>query len=104
MGNHNSGRKRWYTFENEYDDLTGRTFGSWTVVSRAENNRWKQIMWHCVCACGYKARIVGKSLREGGSTNCGCIARKKLSERMKKQWADGLFKRTTKSEKKSWYS
>ena len=103
MGNHNSGRKRWYTFENEYEDLTGQSFGKWTVVSRAENNRWKQIMWHCVCECGWKARVVGSSLKSGGSTNCGCLSYKKLSKRMKEQWADGLFNRKN-PRKCTWHS
>ena len=104
MGNHNSGRQRWYTFECEYEDLTGQTFGSWNVLGRAENNRWGQLMWHCVCECGWKARVVGTSLKRGGSTNCGCVSYKKLGERMKKQWSDGTFKRNPKSKKRAWHS
>ena len=81
MGNWRSGRHG-----RRAEDLSGRQFGLWLVKSRADNNHWDQIMWNCVCECGWEARVTGKSLREGKSTNCGCVAHKKLSERMKKHW------------------
>ena len=86
MGSYRSGRHG-----RRAKDLSGQRFGSWLVKSRADNNQSDQIMWNCVCECGWGARVTGKSLQNGGSTNCGCIARKKMSERMKKLWAEGAF-------------
>lgn len=83
MGNWRSG---WHGQRAE--DLSGQRFGSWLVESRADNNRWDQIMWNCICDCGWRASVAGKSLRGSWSTNCGCIAHKKLSERMTQEWAD----------------
>lgn len=53
-------------------DLTGRTFGRWTVLGRAPapNRRAKSVYWYCRCACGTESRIHGGSLREGRSTRC----------------------------------
>lgn len=83
MGNWRSGRHG-----QRAEDLSGRQFGLWLVESRAENNPWSQTMWNCVCECGWKAKVTGKSLRGGRSTNCGCIAREKMSKRMKQEWAN----------------
>lgn len=53
-------------------DLTGRTFGRWTVLKRAPapNRRAKSVYWYCRCACGNESRIQGNSLRNGRSTRC----------------------------------
>lgn len=46
-------------------DLTGRTFGSWTVLSYAGKRRW-----FCRCACGEERSVLGDTLRRGESTKC----------------------------------
>ncbi len=47
-------------------DLTGRTFGRWTVLEYSGGGRWL-----CKCACGTTKPVEGGSLR-GGKT-AGCI-------------------------------
>jgi len=89
MGSWKSGRRGW----GNYEDLSGRRFGRWTVQYRAEDNEWGQAMWFCVCDCGYKARTQGKVLRSGRSRSCGCLKSEMVSERMKRQWRDGTFAR-----------
>ena len=37
-------------------DLTGKRFGRWVVICRAEN-RGKSVMWECICDCG-KIKVV----------------------------------------------
>lgn len=54
-------------------DLTGKVFGGWTVISRAENNKYNHILWKCICTCGTIKKINGGSLRGRRTTNCGCI-------------------------------
>ena len=57
-------------------DLTGIKFEQWTVVGRSkEKKRGHKLpaYWECVCSCGVKKSVNGKSLRNGGSTNCGCV-------------------------------
>ena len=58
--------------------LIGQKFGSWTVLSRADNGPNWQPRWLCQCDCGSKPRIVGShGLRHGRSTSCGCARRRK---------------------------
>jgi hypothetical protein len=52
-------------------NLAGRTFGSWSVVSRGENNG-TITRWVCRCDCGTESLVQAEHLRESNSTNCGC--------------------------------
>ena len=55
-------------------DLTGRTFGRLTVVSRAENKpNDTRARWYCRCSCGKEATVMGYTLRRGESKSCGCL-------------------------------
>ena len=55
------------------DDLTGKTFGRWTVLKRAANSRNRDSRWLCRCECGRKAIVYGSNLRRGISQSCGCL-------------------------------
>lgn len=55
----------------KFEDLSGRQFGDWRVVSRSEN-RGSSTMWNCRCRCGALKQVSTSSLRLGRSTNCGC--------------------------------
>lgn len=46
-------------------DLSGKSFGLWTVLSYAGGTAWV-----CRCACGSEKSVAGDSLRRGLSTNC----------------------------------
>lgn len=61
---------------NNFEDITNRTFGEWTVLKRVErpekaNN--KGTYWLCRCSCGTERIVWGNSLRGGASKSCGCI-------------------------------
>ena len=60
-------------------DLTGQKFGKWTVIARAENTNDNRAQWLCQCECGNQKIVIGKSLRNGSSTSCGCGRGKKLN-------------------------
>lgn len=59
-------------------DLTGQTFGRWTVLERAENEYTSggnpKVMWKCKCSCenGTVKNIPAGSLLNGNSKSCGC--------------------------------
>ncbi len=90
MGSRLSGKKPWYTFENKFEDLSGRKYGRWTVLRRADNTlAWGHIQWWCLCECGYKARVQGKTLKAGRSQSCGCLKSERVKEQCKRQWAEG---------------
>ena len=59
-----------------YKDLSGETFGRWTVISEAEpkfekgNRRIRR--WNCKCDCGTQRAVLESSLKKGISKSCGC--------------------------------
>lgn len=61
-------------------DLTGQKFGYWEVLERAENSKGGQARWLCRCICGKEKVVCGSSLRNGSSTNCGCVKAQKSRE------------------------
>lgn len=57
-------------------DLTGRRFGSWTVLGRVDGNYVHDFgshsipRWLCRCDCGTEAVVLGNNLKSGASTGC----------------------------------
>lgn len=51
-------------------DLTGRRFGTWTVISFSRNA--DATFWNCRCDCGVEREVRAGLLSRGSSTNCGC--------------------------------
>jgi hypothetical protein len=58
-------------------DLTGKQFGSWTVLEFAGRARdlgyaagKNEHLWLCKCSCGKTRRVRGNHLRSGASTSC----------------------------------
>lgn len=52
-------------------DLTGQTFGRWTVLSLADKNRGGKTRWFCRCKCGVIKPVIADGLRRKESTGCG---------------------------------
>jgi len=58
-------------------DLTGMTFGSWTVIGFSRFTSYYAGLWSCVCKCGRRKEVHGQNLTNGKSTQCkACKARK----------------------------
>lgn len=57
-------------------DLTGRSFGRWTVLERRIHEDGTT-RWHCKCDCGNEGLVSTYALgRKGKSMSCGCLGRK----------------------------
>ena len=54
-------------------DLTDKTFGYLTVIERDGSNNDGRAMWLYRCKCGKEKIAMGKDLREGKITSCGCM-------------------------------
>ena len=56
------------------EDLTGMTFGKWTVLRKDNSKQYKSRgkRWVCLCDCGEEKSVLGKYLKNGKSTSCGC--------------------------------
>lgn len=63
------------------DDLTGRNFGSWVVLSRDKNGSFSHTKWVCKCSCGTEKSVYGNSLRSGDTTSCGCLRNTKIRKK-----------------------
>lgn len=63
-----------------FDDLTGKTFGNWTVLGKG-SVRNKKTYWTCRCSCEKHTirDVYGYSLKRGASTSCDCLKRKLTS-------------------------
>lgn len=66
-------------------DLTGQTFGRWTVVRRGEDKvsatGRRNVRWVCRCTCGNEMQVQGSNLKSGCSKSCGCLRRQRYSSR-----------------------
>ena len=60
-------------------DVTGQTFGNWTVLGFWERKR-NTMYWLCVCECGSKHAVTLTNLRSGKSTQCLDCSRVILSD------------------------
>jgi len=60
-----------------FKNLTGRTFGRWTIINQAPTSKHREIMWNCLCLCGTKKAIRGYTLQNGDSKSCGCLSRER---------------------------
>ena len=61
-------------------DLTGKRYGMWAVLRRAENNKFRQVCWLCRCDCGNIRSVVAGSLLSDVSRSCGCLESERISK------------------------
>lgn len=64
----------------QFQDLTGRRFSRWLVVSYA-GPRGPHHYWNCVCDCGTEKAVAKNSLTASKSLSCGCLKNEQLAER-----------------------
>ena len=62
-------------------DLTNQKFNLLTVISRADNSKDGKAQWLCKCECGNEKMIRGQDLRNGKTQSCGCLQKKRTSEK-----------------------
>lgn len=52
-------------------DLTGKTFGEWTVLRQdTASRKTRNLRWICKCSCGTEHSVVSNTLISGKSTKC----------------------------------
>jgi len=72
------------TSKRKLNDLTGRTFGKWTVIKRLENDKWNMTKYLCQCLCGEEKDVYSKHLNSGDSN--GCFSCSRRSGKNHPQW------------------
>lgn len=53
-------------------NLSGKRFGRWVVIDRAEKKN-RKYYWLCRCDCGSVRAVQETSLLDGSSKSCGCL-------------------------------
>lgn len=57
-------------------DLTGESFGKWSVIERVQTSR-SQTIWRCKCECGTIKNVYATHLKRGNSKSCGRCSKKR---------------------------
>jgi hypothetical protein len=65
-------------------DLTGRTFGRWSVVKMSHKDKKSALFWACTCECGTQRAVAAGDLKRGRSLSCGCLTIEKSIARSTK--------------------
>lgn len=63
------GKQKAEILNGELEDLTGKLFGRWMVVSRVDGTHW-----NCKCSCGTIKSVDASNLKRN-SKSCGCLQR-----------------------------
>ncbi len=63
-------------------DLSGQSFGEWTVLALAGRDKCRNRRWLCRCSCGTEKRVGAIALKNGNSRSCGCKTREFLREKV----------------------
>lgn len=53
-------------------DESGKKYGKLTVIQKSELQHGKGVLWMCQCDCGNSIDVLGRDLRAGKLTHCGC--------------------------------
>lgn len=82
-------------------DLTGQTFGRWTVLRYAWSDKEWDAWFICRCACGTESPVRGRALSSGDSQSCGCYRSESVTLRSVQHGEAGRRRRT--AEYRCWH-
>ena len=54
-------------------DITGKRYGRLVVLDISHRDKFKQVVWDCICDCGNHRKAVGLYLHAGSKKSCGCL-------------------------------
>lgn len=73
------------------EDLTGKQFGTLTVLEQVEDYISPQgrayARWKCLCECGNEIFSITSNLKSGNTISCGCIRTKNKNTRLYRIWS-----------------
>lgn len=72
----------------------GQRYGQLTVIEKAPSRNGRGY-WLCQCDCGNKKEIRSDALKEGGTQSCGCLHKKILYNKNKKDLLGQTFGKLT---------
>lgn len=101
--------KRWKKYGDvnkvgsKLQDLTGKTFGNWSVVRRSRTPK-HATYWSCRCQCGVSRDVSSHSLTHGKSRSCGCQIPAAISARSHQHGHSNYGSKTSSLTYRSWMS
>lgn len=63
--------------------MIGAKYGILTIVNLIGTSKDRQKIYLCKCDCGNESNVLSGNLKKGNTKSCGCLGRKKTSNRMK---------------------
>lgn len=54
-------------------NLEGQKFGNLTVIEEYGRDKYKNVLWECLCDCGEKTIVTSGNLVTGHTKSCGCL-------------------------------
>ena len=73
-------------------DISGLTFGRWTVLRFSHENERRKKFWTCRCLCGEERHVDSATLLNGTSVSCGCYMRERNGQLSRERITHGLSK------------
>lgn len=64
--------------------IEGNSYGRWKVIEFVGYNKNHEALYKCICSCGTIRIVIGRSLRRGKSTSCGCLLNGRAGESVEK--------------------
>lgn len=65
-------------------DLAGQKFGKLTVIEQKGVSKYGHATWLCKCDCGNRSVVLGRNLRNGNTSSCGCLQRERAGRPIEK--------------------
>ena len=62
---------------NKRNDLTGTRFGKLTAIAPTGEKKNGYLIWRCRCDCGNEIETPSRYLKNGWTTDCGCVEKEK---------------------------
>lgn len=69
-----------YKKRSDIIEMTGQVFNDLTVVSYAQNGKYRGAYWLCRCICGNECIVPGGHLRANMRKSCGCRSELRIDE------------------------
>ena len=58
-------------------DLSGQKFGHLTAIAPTGEKKNGYVIWRCLCDCGNETTAPSRYLKNGWTTDCGCVEKEK---------------------------
>lgn len=86
-----------------FKDISGQRFKRLLVLNQAGTDKEGKAVWNCICDCGKPVVVMGRYLRRGLTTSCGCLGRENcLKSRTTHGFTAGDFSRNRPREYQTW--